>query len=265
MSDWFANYDWLRFDRPGDGVLRITMPEGDNLGAVDEPRHSEISRVWRDVDTDEPTRAAIIIGEGKAFSAGGDLAMAERMMDDYDTLVRISREAREMVHNMIDCQKPIVSAIRGPAVGAGLVAGLLADIPIASKTARLIDGHTRLGVAAGDHAAIIWPLLCGIAKAKYYLLLCEQVDGVEAERIGLVARCVEDEDLEAEALRIAQRLADGPTTATRWTKHTLNHWLRANDAAFDAALAYEMLGFTGPEPREGIAAHREKRKPKFNP
>ena len=265
MSEWFKSYDWLRFDRPGNGVLRITMPEGDNLGAVDEARHGELSRVWRDVDTDENTRAAIIIGEGRAFSAGGDLAMAERMMDDYDTLVRIWREAREMVHNVIDCQTPIVSAMRGPAVGAGLVIGLLADIPIASKTARLIDGHTRLGVAAGDHAAIIWPLLCGMAKAKYYLLLCEPVDGEEAERIGLVARCVEDEDLEAEALKIAQRLADGPKTATRWTKHTLNHWLRNADPAFDAALAFEMLGFTGPEPREGIAAHREKRRPKFNP
>lgn len=265
MSDWFSDYDWLRFDRPSDGVLRITMPEGDNLGAVDEARHGELSRVWCDVDKDEETRAVIIIGEGRAFSAGGDLAMAQRMMDDYDTLVRIWREARELVHNIIDCSKPIVSAMRGPAVGAGLVAGLLADIPIASKTAKLIDGHTRLGVAAGDHAPIIWPLLCGLAKAKYYLLLCEPLDGAEAERIGLVARCVEDEDLEAEAMRVAERLAAGPKTAIQWTKHTLNHWLRDADPAFDAALAFEMLGFTGPEAREGITAHLEKRKPNFNP
>lgn len=265
MSDWFSDYDWLRFDRPSSGVLRITMPEGDNLGAVDEARHGELSRVWRDVDKDEDTRAVIIIGEGRAFSAGGDLAMAQRMMEDYDTLVRIWREARELVHNIIDCSKPIVSAMRGPAVGAGLVAGLLADIPIASKTAKLIDGHTRLGVAAGDHAPIIWPLLCGLAKSKYYLLLCEPLDGAEAERIGLVARCVEDEDLEAEAMRIAERLAAGPKTAIQWTKHTLNHWLRDADPAFDAALAFEMLGFTGPESREGITAHLEKRKPNFNP
>ena len=106
------------------------------------------------------------------------------MIADFETRARVWKEARDLVYNVINCSKPIVSAMRGVAVGAGLVAGLLADISIASKDCRIIDGHTRLGVAAGDHAAIIWPLLCGMAKAKYYLLLCEPVRGEEAERIG---------------------------------------------------------------------------------
>ena len=104
------------------------------------------------------------------------------MATDFETRSRVWREAREMVYNIINCSKPLVSAMHGPAVGAGLVCGILADISIAAKTARIIDGHTRLGVAAGDHAAIIWPLLCGMAKAKYYLLLCEPISGEEAER-----------------------------------------------------------------------------------
>ena len=95
-----------------------------------------------------------------------------------------------MVYNLINCSKPVVSAINGTAVGAGLVLAILADVSIAATSARLIDGHTKLGVAAGDHAAIIWPLLCGIAKAKYYLLLCEPITGEEAERIGLVSLAV---------------------------------------------------------------------------
>ena len=90
---------------------------------------------------------------------------------------RVWREARDLVYNMINCSKIIISAMHGPAVGAGLVAGLMADISIAAKNARLIDGHTRLGVAAGDHAAIVWPLLCGMAKAKYYLLTCRTISG----------------------------------------------------------------------------------------
>jgi enoyl-CoA hydratase len=153
--------------------------------------------------------------------------------------------------------------MHGPAVGAGLVAGLLADIPIAARDAKIVDGHTRLGVAAGDHAAIIWPLLCGMAKAKYYLLLCEPVSGEEAERIGLVARCVEASELRDTALQIATRLATSSQTAVRWTKYALNNWLRMMGPAFDTSLAVEFMGFAGPDVKEGVASLRERRPPNF--
>jgi enoyl-CoA hydratase len=184
---------------------------------------------------------------------------------DHDTRLRNWKEAKDIVYNVINCSKPVVSAIRGPAVGAGLVCGILADISIASKTARIIDGHTKLGVAAGDHAAIVWPLLCGMAKAKYYLLLCDQLSGEEAERIGLVSMCVEDADLDAKALEVATRLANGPQSAIRWTKYSLNNWLRQAGPTFDASLALEFLGFTGPEVKEGLQAYLDKRKPAFPP
>jgi enoyl-CoA hydratase len=227
--------------------------------------HGEIARVWLDVDRDPEVRVAILKGEGRGFSAGGDLAMVERMTVDFAERARVWREARDLVYNIINCSKIIVSAMHGPAVGAGLVAGLLSDISIAAKNARIIDGHTRLGVAAGDHAAIVWPLLCGMAKAKYYLLLCEQVSGEEAERIGLVSLTCEEAELNDKALEVARKLAGGAQTALRWTKSSLNNWLRMAGPAFDASLAYEMLGFTGPEVKEGIASHREKRAPKFPP
>jgi enoyl-CoA hydratase len=173
------------------------------------------------------------------------------------------REARELVYGVIDCSKPIVSAIHGPAVGAGLAVALLADVSIAARSARIIDGHTRLGVVAGDHAAIIWPLLCGFAKAKYYLLLCEPISGEEAERIGLVSMCVEDEELEAASLRVAGKLARGSKTAIRWTKHALNNWLRVAGPVFETSLAMEFLGFTGPDVAEGVSSLRAKRGPRF--
>jgi enoyl-CoA hydratase len=159
----------------------------------------------------------------------------------------------------------VISAMRGVAVGAGLVCGLLADVSIATKDCRIIDGHTRLGVAAGDHAAIIWPLLCGMAKAKYYLLLCDTLLGDEAERIGLVSLAVDDADLDAKAVELAGRLADGAQSAIRWTKYALNNWLRQMGPTFDASLALEFLGFTGPEAAEGLASHRERRPPAFPP
>jgi enoyl-CoA hydratase len=230
-----------------------------------ENAHAEMARIWLDVDRDPQARVAILRGAGKGFSAGGDLAMVEKMTQDFDLRARVWREARDLVYNMINCSKIIVSAMHGPAVGAGLVAGLLADISIAARNARLIDGHTRLGVAAGDHAAIVWPLLCGMAKAKYYLLTCKTISGEEAERLGLVSLTCEESELHAKALEVARELAAGAQTALRWTKYSLNNWLRMAGPAFDASLALEVLGFTGPEAKEGVASHREKRKPVFPP
>ena len=155
--------------------------------------------------------------------------------------------------------------MHGPAVDAGLVAGLLADIPIAAKTAKIVDGHTRLGVAAGDHAAIIGPLLCGMAKAKYYLMLCEPMSGEEAERLGLVALAVDKADLRDKAFEIATRLTQGSQNAIRWTKYALNNWLRMMGPTFDSSLALEFIGFAGPDVHEGVASHRERRKPVFDP
>jgi enoyl-CoA hydratase len=264
MSSRFSRYQKLRLDWPSSSVLRITLHNPERLNSIDQPTHAELVEIWRDVEADPDISAVIVTGAGKAFSAGGDLDMASELASDFDKRCQGWKEARDLVYNIINCSKPIVSAMRGPAVGAGLVVGVLADISIATKTARLIDGHTRLGVAAGDHAAIIWPLLCGMAKAKYYLLLCETLTGEEAERIGLISLAVNDDELDARALSIAVKLAAGAPSAVRWTKYALNNWLRSAGPAFDASLALEFLGFSGPDVKEGIASVREKRAPNFN-
>src|SRR5437868_759156 len=262
----YSEYRELRIRRLEPGILEIVMrAEEGKLSVTTARMHGEMARVWLDVDRDPETRVAILRGEGRGFSAGGDLKMVEEMTRDFAVRARVWREAKDLVYNLINCSKMIVSAMHGPAVGAGLVCGLLADISIAAKNARLIDGHTRLGVAAGDHAAIIWPLLCGMAKAKYYLLTSDTLSGEEAERIGLVSMCCEAGELQAKALEVARRLAAGPQTALRWTKYSLNNWLRMAGPAFDASLALEVLGFTGPEVKEGLGALREKRSPNFPP
>jgi enoyl-CoA hydratase len=264
MSDPYARYTRLRFDRPHAKVLRITMDNG-RMNTADEAMHGELADIWREVDRDPTVNAVVITGAGKVFSAGGDFGMIQQNIDDFSARTRQWKEAREIVYNVINCSKPVVSAMRGVAVGAGLVCGILADVSIATKDCRIIDGHTRLGVAAGDHAAIIWPLLCGLAKSKYYLLLCEQALGEEAERIGLISLAVEDSELDAKAVEIATRLAEGAQSAIRFTKYALNNWLRQAGPTFDASLALEFLGFTGPEVKEGLASHQEKRKPVFPP
>lgn len=261
----YDDFDRVRLDRPASGVLRLVLDTPGRLNAVDRQLHAELCDIWPVIDRDPETRTVLVHGAGGAFSAGGDMEMVKAMTDDAEYRNAVFREARQLVHHMIDCSVPVVSAIEGPAVGAGLAVALLADISVAGRTARLIDGHTRLGVAAGDHAAAIWPLLCGMAKAKYYLLTCETLRGEEAERIGLVSRCVDDDEVLDTAMELAERLASGSTTALRWTKYSLNNWLRDAGPIFDASAAMEMLGFTGPDVLEGIAAVEAKRAPRFTP
>ncbi|MEV6929186.1 enoyl-CoA hydratase/isomerase family protein [Dactylosporangium sp. NPDC051485] len=260
--DW-SRYQRLAIDYWEDGILLIKINRPERLNAMDALLHQELSVIWHDVAADERTRAVVVTGEGPSFSAGGDLDMVESSLGSHEVVTRLFKEAFDIVQNITNCPKPIISAINGVAVGAGLAVALTSDISIISEDARFTDGHLRLGVAAGDHAAIIWPLLCGMAKAKYYLLTSDMIDGREAERIGLVSKCVPADQLLDTALNTARRLASGPQFAIANTKRTLNHWIRAATPIFEASLALEMLDFLGPDAREGYNAMVEKRRPVF--
>ncbi len=262
----YTRYQTLSITRRGaeGAVLDIQMrAQNGKLPTAGHEGHRELAEIWRDVAADDSVRCAVLRGEGLGFSGGGDLAMVQDMSTDFAVRTRIWKEARDLVYNLVNCDVPIVSALHGPAVGAGLVAGLLADVSIAARSAKIVDGHTRLGVAAGDHAAMVWPLLCSMAKAKYHLLLCEPLSGEEAERIGLVSLVVDDDQLLPKAYEVADRLAAGSQTAIRWTKYALNNWLRQAGPGFDASLALEFMGFGGPDVHEGLAALRERRPPRF--
>jgi enoyl-CoA hydratase len=260
----YRRFTRMRFDRPHPQVLRITLDNG-KMNSADKAMHAELAEIWGEIDKDPSVNSVIITGAGKVFSAGGDFQMIEDMINDFDERAKSWKEARDIVYGVINCSKPVISAMRGVAVGAGLVCGLLADISIATPDCRLIDGHTRLGIAAGDHAAIIWPLLCGMAKSKLYLLLCDPILGVDAERIGLISLVAEDADLDDKAVEIASRLATGAQSAIRWTKYSLNNWFRQAGPTFDTSLALEFLGLVGPDLREGLNSHQEKRAPAFKP
>ena len=259
----YDKYEALTILRGPDGLLEIVMGTPGKLPVVDARMHEELAFIWNDIDRDTDTRVVLVRSVGKGFSAGGSIEMVEGAMNHQSERERIWHEARGIVYGMINCAKPIVSAIHGPAVGAGLAVALMADISVAAKDARLIDGHTRLGVAAGDHAAIIWPLLCGMAKAKYYLMLCETLSGEEAERIGVVSLSVDAGDVETRAREVALKLANGAQSAIRWTKYALNNWLRSAGPAFDVSMGLEIMGFMGADAREGVAAIRAKREPRF--
>lgn len=262
--DWQSSYTRLKFMEPEPGILEIVLHNPGTLNSVDGVMHAELAYVWRDIDGDESVSVVLVRGEGGAFSAGGDFAMIERMMSEPAVRLRVWKEARDLVYNMLNCSKPVVSAIAGPAVGAGLAVAMLADISVAARTARLIDGHVRLGVAAGDHATLVWPLMMGMAKAKYHLLLNEPLSGEEAERLGLVSVCVDDDQVYTTALKIARRLSQGSPVGIRMTKYALNNWFRLAGPIYDTSTALEFIGFVSDDAVEGLASFKEKRSPRFH-
>src|ERR1700761_1933915 len=262
LQTYQAPHASLSFSEPEAGILEIVISNPRHLNAADAAMHRELASVWRDIDVDDAVSVVLVRGAGDHFSSGGDFSLIEQMIADDATLVRVWKEASDLVYNLINCSKPVVSAIRGTAVGAGLAVALLADISVAGRDVKIIDGHTRLGVAAGDHAVIIWPLLCGLAKARYYLLTNEPLTGEEAERIGLVARCVPNDEVYATALGVARKLSATSATAVRWTKHALNNWLLLAGPNFDTSLALEFLGFRLSDARAGLEAVRNRSKPK---
>ena len=260
----YADFQFLKFELKPMGIMLMTLNRPEVLNATNARLHWELTKIWAVLDEDPEVRIVVVTGAGeRAFSAGGDLNWIADMAGNPSRIEGTRREAGDLVFNMLGFEKPIISAINGVAVGAGLAVALLADISIMAEEARITDGHVKLGVAAGDHAVILWPLLCGMAKAKYYLMTAAFIDGKEAERIGLVSRCVPRTTLLETALLTAEKLAKGSQPAIRYTKRALNNWMRISQPAFDASLAFEMLGFLGDDAKEGVAALREKRDPNF--
>src|SRR3569832_1159573 len=227
----YSAYQRLQFDMPAPRVIRVTMNNG-KMNTADAVMHRELADVWRDVDADPVVNAVIITGAGKYFAAGGDFSFVQAQIESFEARAHGWREARDLVYYCINCSKPVFCAMRGVAVGAGLVCGILADVSLATKDCRILDGHTRLGVAAGDHAAMIWPLLCGMAIVKYYLMTCDPLLGAEAERIGLITEALDDEALDQRAIEIARRLSNGAQAAIKWTLFALFFWLRQAGFSF---------------------------------
>ncbi|HBU41935.1 MULTISPECIES: enoyl-CoA hydratase/isomerase family protein [unclassified Microbacterium] len=261
--DYASAYEHLLVD-VNDRVATVTINRPEQYNSVNHRLHQELVEIWRDLGRDPRVNVIVVTGAGeKAFSAGADLNMLKHRMSltNEDRYVdTVTWEARDLVYGMVNCDKVIISAINGAAVGAGLAVAIMSDISIIADDARLGDGHVKLGVAAGDHSAMIWPLLCGLSRAKYYLLTGEMLDGKKAAEIGLVTQAVPRADVVSTASDLARRLADGSQQALSLSKRALNQWLRLGGlTAFDYSLAVEKMGFFSPDAQEGVTAMREKR------
>ncbi len=267
MTD-YSRYECIKVEKT-DKLATVTLNRPDSLNAVNPQLHHELERIWVDLAEDSDVNAILLTGAGRAFCAGGDVkGMASRSGGGGEGGQRRfalnPAGGKRLVQNMLEVEQPIIGAINGDAVGLGATIALFCDVIVASEKARFGDPHVRVGIVAGDGGAVIWPLLIGPARAKEFLMRGHLVNGAEAAKMGLVNYAVPPEEVLTKARELAQELADGPTWAIRWSKLSVNKWLKDQlNLILDASLAYEMITFTTEDHKEAARAFVEKRKPKF--
>lgn len=258
----YSGYRFIQAERRGN-VLTLTL-DNPPMNSVQMELHNELSRIFHDVQVDHDADVVVLTGRGNVFSAGGDIPNMQRRIDDPELFNRKNVEMKRIVFGLIELEKPIVCRINGDCMGLGATLALLCDLIVAVDTARIADPHVKMGYVAGDGGAIIWPQLIGFARAKEYLLLGDALTAVEAARIGLINHAVPAAELDEKVRSIVDRLANGATKATRWTKTAINLQLRQiAHAQLDASLAYEALTNMSADHQEAVNAFKEKRKPRF--
>lgn len=267
----YSDYEFLKVEIK-DRIATLTLNRPGALNAVTSRMHHELEQVWIDLRGERDVNAILFTGAGRAFCAGGDVkSMATSSLVGGGTGVKrfekgpiTASNGRRIVENMLDVEQPIIGAINGDAVGLGATLALLCDITVVSEKARFADTHVKVGVVAGDGGALIWPLLIGPHRAKEFLMRGNFINGAEAGRIGMVNYAVPPEQVMPRARELAQELADGPTWAIRWSKLSVNKWLKQQaNLILDASLAYEMMTFKTEDHKEAVKAFVEKRKPNF--
>ncbi|MBI2890243.1 MAG: enoyl-CoA hydratase/isomerase family protein [Nitrospirae bacterium] len=262
----YSSYKFLKVEKTGK-VATVWLNRPESLNAIHGDLHKELECIWRDLEEDADVNAIVLTGAGRAFCAGGDVKWMAQFMGGErkgaDLLAATGR-ARRLVEGILDVEQPVIAAVNGDAMGLGATLALFCDVIVASEQARIADPHVRVGVVAGDGGAVIWPLLIGPARAKEFLMRGHGVTGAEAARIGLVNHAVPPDQVLAKAREIAAEIAEGATLAIRWTKRSVNRWLKQQvNMILDTSVAFEMLTFETNDHIEAVQAFIEKRKPNY--
>jgi enoyl-CoA hydratase len=255
-----ASYETILIEK-GDGIAVLTLNRPDRLNAVDGTMHSELMSLFFELQADAEVRAAVLTGAGRGFCSGGDFSGSRVPPKSGLTTMQ---EARRIVDNILGLEKPLIAAVNGPAVGLGATIALFCDVVIAARSARIGDPHVKMGITAGDGGAVIWPLLAGVARAKYWLMTGDLMSAEEAMAIGLVNKVVEDGQALPEALVLARRLADGPSYAIQSTKVSVNQFVKlVSNLVLPFSLALEEVSMTKDDHAEAVRAFQERREPRF--
>lgn len=259
----FDDYKCIRFEREGK-ILRIVLNRPEALNAVDEQLHHELATVFYDAALDQESSVLVLTGEGRAFCAGGDVSMMERLSEDASRYTFQNIQGKRIVYSLVELEKPIICRLNGDAIGLGASIALLCDIILADKNAKLADPHVRVGLVAGDGGALIWPQLLGYARAKEFLLTGDYLDAKRACEMGLINHVFDEkEELNDAVDKLANRLANGATEAINWTKTIANVGLKQlMHSVMDSGMAYEALSMNEKSHLDAVAAFLEKRQAK---
>jgi enoyl-CoA hydratase/carnithine racemase len=232
-------------------VIRLNRP--DDLNATNRELHAGLAALWPQLDADLEARAAVITGNGRAFSAGGDFDYISELAGDVELRTETLVHGRQIVTGMVRCRVPVVAAVNGPAVGLGCSLVALSDVVFMAESAHLADPHVLIGLVAADGGPVTWPLLTSLQLAKEYALTGDRITAARAAEIGLANHVCADDAVFDDAMTCAKKIAALPQRAAEDTKRILNlHLERAVLAALDFAFAAEDRSFTSPELRANI-------------
>jgi enoyl-CoA hydratase/carnithine racemase len=242
-----------------DGPIRlVTLNRPDDLNGANRTLHQALAKVWTDIAEDTDARVVIMTGSGSTFSAGGDFGYMQENIDDAAMRTQTMLEARAIVRGIVRLPIPVIAAVNGPAVGLGCSLAILSDLVLMSDKSFLADPHLRMGLVTGD-GGMAWPALTGLLRAKEYLFLGQKILPDKAVEFGLASRVVAADDLMAEAVSLANRLATVPPTALRDTKMGLNSYIEAQlENGFEIAFKGEEASMGSPEHAAAVAAARHK-------
>lgn len=258
----YSHYKYIAAQREG-RLLTLTLNHPP-MNVISLELHRELARIFYDVQLDEETDVVVLTGAGSVFSAGGDIPLMQRRIDEPELCYPKNAELKQIVFSLLELDRPIICRINGDCIGFGLTLALLCDITIACDTARLGDPHVRMGYSTGDGSAIIWPQLVGYHRAKEYLLTGDLLDGRTAAQIGLINHAVASAELDAKVDYFVKRFINGATRAVRWSKLSINLPLRIlAHSVMDASIAYQTLTNSSADHQEAVNAFRDKRKPRF--
>ncbi len=263
MSQTLPQYRTILLERRG-RLLVVTLNRPDALNAINLDLHDELPEALIFAGGDPSSDVILLTGAGRAFSAGGDIGHMEHNAANPHLFDHEARQAKRIIFALLDIEKPVVCRINGHAIGLGASIALLCDIIFAADTAKIGDPHVGIGLVAGDGGAVIWAQRIGLTRAKEYLLTGDLLSAAKAAKIGLINHCLPRAELDDAVDAFCQRLLDGAPNAIRWTKILTNMELkRIAGTVMEAGIAYEALSVRSADHREGIAALKDKRMPRF--
>lgn len=257
------DYETLLIERDNT-ILTVALNRPALLNATNALMETELCRFFTDVCHDELTRVVVLTGSGSAFCGGGDFAYIREVMETPPQFWNAMPTGKRLIGTLLDCTKPIIAKINGPAIGLGATLALFCDVTFAADHAKIADPHVVIGFAAGDGGAIIWPQLIGYNRAKEYLFTGDALPAPEAARLGLINHSVPAGELDKRVKDYALKVASMPPRAVQWTKASINIGLKQLAySLMDASLAYEALSNATRDHREAMTAISERRKPTF--